>query len=239
MRGQFAKVIEQRRSTAALRRLAIGLAICVFSAQVHALGLGKLRVNSALDEPLRAEIELTSVAAGDVKGLQATLGTREDFARAGVQRPAYLQALQFSINAASSAIVVSTKQPAKEPFLHFVIAVEWTGGKLVREYTALLDPPLYAKEQPAAISSPSVVDTTSPAQSVSPPPPPAPEASSGAVTTGDEVRTAEYGPTVEGDTLWSMRANWIQAARTSIFFKCCWRCNAKTQMRLSTTTSIC
>jgi len=190
-----------------LRRLVIGLAICLLSTHAYALGLGKLRVKSALDEPLRAEIELTSASSGDLKELSAALGSREDFLRAGVQRPAYLQALKFAVDPGSSSIKITTTQPAKEPFLHFVVSVKWAGGQLVREYTALLDPPLYAKERPPAVSSPKSVDSSAampakePSAGVMPPPAaPAP----GAVTSGGEVRTGEYGPTVEGDTLWSI-----------------------------------
>ncbi len=125
----------------------------------NALGLGKLTVSSALDEPLQAEIALTAVGDADVRDVEAALGSRSDFQRAGVDRPGHLDVLEFEVTTAtdgSPVVKVSSTQPMVEPFLHFLIAVEWAGGRVMREYTALLDPPLYAQGDAGAISSPKV-----------------------------------------------------------------------------------
>jgi len=201
-----------------LRRLVIGLAICVFSTHAFALGLGKLRVKSALDEPLRAEIELTAVSASEAEAVKASLGTREDFARAGVDRPEYLRALEFEVQPGDKPVIkVTTKQAAREPFLHFVVAVEWAGGKLVREYTALLDPPLYAAGASSAVSSPQVVKPAEPA-----PPAAAAEAQQPGMAAmppaAGAVLTGEYGPTQRGDTLWGIASRLeVGGARVNVF----------------------
>ena len=131
-----------------LSRLLVSLVAFFFVNQVHALGLGNLKVLSALDEPLVAEIELKSVTESELETLEVSLGSAEDFQRAGIDREAFLGQLEFRVRKVGKpAIRINTTQPAKEPFLHFLIRAEWSDGKLIREYTALLDPPLYAAQQ--------------------------------------------------------------------------------------------
>jgi len=177
----------------------------LLSVQAHALSLGAMQVQSALDEPLKAEIPLKSADAETLQSLQVTLGSEQDFQRADVPRAKHLSQLQFSVSdrGGEPVVLVATEQPVKEPFLHFLVAVEWSGGKLVREYTGLLDPPLYSGRAPASIASPGG-DPASPAvgEADSPQANPAvgePVSSSSAVG-----RSAEYGPTRQGDTLWEI-----------------------------------
>ncbi len=187
-----------------MRRLTVGLVFFLLSAQTFGLGLGNMRVSSALDEPLVAEIELTSVQDKDLETLEVSLGSREDFGLAGVERPEYLKYLEFTVDRRTDGrpvVRVTSKLPAKEPYLHFVVALSWAGGKLVREYTALLDPPLYAVERPAIVTSPRVVATPQapgPSEAAQAMPQPAPSAGAA------EIRYGEYGPTQPGDTLWDI-----------------------------------
>lgn len=181
--------------------------------QAYALSLGGFQVESALDEPLRAEIQLESVDAETLESLEVKLGSADDFRRADVPRSEYLQQLEFSVTEQSgdSAVVsVTSEQPIREPFLHFLISVEWQGGKLVREYTGLLDPPLYAGDSPSRVESP-VVESAQPVQGDAPAAaqttePAAAESPSAVApsTAGVAGRSAEYGPTREGDTLWDI-----------------------------------
>lgn len=194
-------------------------AACVgmlLSVPVHALSLGGIQVKSALDEPLRAEITLKSADAETLESLEVTLGSREDFGRADVPRSEFLQQLQFEVvtEGGKPMVRVSTEQAVKEPFLHFLIAAEWSGGKLVREYTGLLDPPLYTADSPASVAAPATTESmddtaSSTSQDTS-------EMASGETTQEPAVatssttmsaapgRSAEYGPTQEGDTLWNI-----------------------------------
>ncbi len=96
---------------------------------------------------------------GALGSLEVTLGSQEDFQRAEVPRSDYLDQLEFRVidtSDGNAVVEVTSEQPMKEPFLHFLVAVEWSGGKLVREYTGLLDPPLYAGESPTQIESPAI-----------------------------------------------------------------------------------
>src|SRR3990167_4754278 len=63
----------------------------------HALGLGKLKVHSALNQPLNAEIEFTSLADAEIKGLNIGLASRADFPAAGVERTAFLSQIKFNV----------------------------------------------------------------------------------------------------------------------------------------------
>lgn len=207
------------KATMSVRRfrtfgLIAGWVAVLLPIQAYALSLGGFQVNSALDEPLRAEIQLESVDAEALETLEVSLGSAEDFQRADVPRSEYLQQLQFTVSerdGGRAVVVVTTEQPMKEPFLHFLIAAEWSSGKMVREYTGLLDPPLYAGQSPTTVESPAVesgqsapadapaaTETAEPARTDTT----GTMTSSPASTSGG--RSAEYGPTREGDTLWEI-----------------------------------
>lgn len=130
-------------------KLAILLALtCLLPAQVvQALGLGDIEIFSALNQPLEAEIVLTSVRPGETDGMVVTLASEQAFLQAGVERPFYLTRLQFAVAFKPDGtpyIKITTKNPVREPFLSFLIDVDWPRGRLVREYTILLDPPVFA-----------------------------------------------------------------------------------------------
>jgi pilus assembly protein FimV len=117
-----------------------------------ALGLGEIEVNSFLNQPLNAEIEVISARPGEIDDLLVSLASSEAFTRAGLARPRHLSNLRFSVkkNEAGdeAVIIVSTKSAIKEPFLNFLIEADWSKGRVLREFTVLLDPPFYAN-QPA------------------------------------------------------------------------------------------
>ena len=119
----------------------------------HALGLGEIEVYSFLNQPLNAEIEVISARPGEVDDLLVSLASREAFTRAGLARPQHLTGLRFAVrkNEAGdkAVIVVSSRAAIKEPFLNFLIEADWSKGRLLREFTVLLDPPFFA-DQPAA-----------------------------------------------------------------------------------------
>ncbi len=112
----------------------------------YALGLGKLSVESDLGEPLQLIIQLDSVSASEAETLDVTLGSRSDFTRANVEYPELGEQLNFELVEGDDGryqVVITTSEPVQEAYLHFLITANWSGGKAVREYTALLDPPLY------------------------------------------------------------------------------------------------
>ncbi|MGH8704600.1 MAG: type IV pilus assembly protein FimV, partial [Burkholderiales bacterium] len=132
-------------------RLAAAALLCV-PLLAHAAGLGRLTVHSALGQPLNAEIEIVSLQAGEGDSLTARLASPEAFRQAGMEMSSALVSVQFSIErrAGGHVIRMRTAQPVNEPFLDLLVELQWTSGRLVREYTFLLDPPEYKGPQPIA-----------------------------------------------------------------------------------------
>ncbi len=121
-----------------------------------ALGLGEIEVNSFLNQPLNAEIEVISARPGEIDDLLVSLASREAFTRAGLSRPLHLTDLRFAVKKSEegdqAVILVTTKGSIKEPFLNFLIEADWSKGRVLREFTVLLDPPFYA-DQPAPVEN--------------------------------------------------------------------------------------
>jgi pilus assembly protein FimV len=129
----------------------------LLSGEVFAIGLGDIKLDSALNEPLRAEIELLSATPEDLAGLEVTLASRETFDRYGIDRPVFLQGVQFKIvdgGVDGSVVQIRSRAAISEPFVTFLIEASWSSGRLLREYTVLLDPPTYAP--PAVQQAPAV-----------------------------------------------------------------------------------
>jgi pilus assembly protein FimV len=137
----------------------LACALIAFPLVTEALGLGKLRVLSAINEPLNAEIELTSVTERELKGLNVTLAPPEVYASAGVERMPYLSRIKFIVSkrgADQYFLKLTSDDPLDEPFLHLLLQVEWPGTRLVREYTALIDLPTQVSGAPPAVVAPPV-----------------------------------------------------------------------------------
>ncbi|HEY3327738.1 MAG TPA: FimV/HubP family polar landmark protein [Novimethylophilus sp.] len=112
----------------------------------YAAGLGKLTVISGLGEPLSAEVELLSTTKDELASLSAQIASSAVFAEQGVERAAVLSAVRVEVSKrpdGTPVLRLSSSQPISDPFLDMLIQVEWSSGRLLREYTALLDPPGY------------------------------------------------------------------------------------------------
>ena len=108
-----------------------------------AVGLGEIKLYSALNQPLKAEITLDEIGDLQAGDLRVGLATAEDFNRAGVERVFFLNDLRFTplLRGNNSVIRVESSKPVNEPYLHFLVEADRTNGRLLREYTILLDPP--------------------------------------------------------------------------------------------------
>jgi pilus assembly protein FimV len=127
----------------------------------QALGLGDIHLSSALNQPLAAEIELLGADPEDLLQLRATLASRDTFAKHGLDRPAFLSTLTFAVAkdaAGRSVLSVHSTDTMTEPFVTFLVEVSWPRGQLVREYTVLLDPPVF--EEKASAAPPVAAPTT-------------------------------------------------------------------------------
>jgi pilus assembly protein FimV len=140
--------------------LAIAAASALSSGVAQALGLGEVSLKSSLDQPLLAEIELLQVRDLGTGELIPKLASPEDFTRAGIDRVYLLNDLKFTpvikANGKSYIRVTSTK-PIREPYVNFLVEVLWPSGRLLREYTVLLDPPFYSPQTTAQAPSMPVV----------------------------------------------------------------------------------
>jgi pilus assembly protein FimV len=180
--GVLEKYIMSRRLTRILL-----LPLLLVAGQVLALGLGDIRLSSALNEPLRAEIDLLAATPEELNNLTVQLASAETFKRYGLERPLFLADMQFNVlktgTASGNLIEVRTASPVTEPFVTFLVEAVWSRGRLLREYTLLLDPPTFAPP-PATQSTQSVTAPSRSNQSdagrierPAPAPAPAPRAS--------------------------------------------------------------
>ena len=161
------KLAQSVSSSVSSKVKSLGLAtiLLLSSTDASALGLGSLEIASNLDQPLRGKIELRVADGDDVDTLTAVIATREDFESVGIEYPEYLKDVSILLDTLSSESgqrflrVTSNNVVIKEPFIHFLVRVQWSGGSFLREYTALIDPPVYAADTPASIAEPREVGT--------------------------------------------------------------------------------
>ncbi|HEX8403533.1 MAG TPA: FimV/HubP family polar landmark protein, partial [Duganella sp.] len=141
----------------ALKTLTSAVAGAVLlSAAANAAGLGKLTVLSSLGQPLRAEIELTAVSAEEANGLVAQLASPDAYRTANIEFNPALMALRFEVEqrGGRQVIRVNSSQPINEPFVDMLLELKWNGGRMVREYTFLLDPPDMRSAQSPQVAAP-------------------------------------------------------------------------------------
>lgn len=132
-----------------LKRVSIAVCMALMPISLFAAGLGKLNVSSGLGEPLRADIELISITPDELSSLSATIANDEAYATQGIERPSMHNNIQIELakNASGTPVLkLRTNQPVNDPFIDMLIQVDWASGRLLREYTLLLDPPGYRSQ---------------------------------------------------------------------------------------------
>ncbi len=141
----------------------------------HAAGLGKLTILSALGQPLAAEIELVSVQKDEIPSLTARLASPDAFRAANITYSPALVGARLSIERRPNGqhyIRVSSSRVVNEPFLDLLVELTWSSGRLVREYTVLIDPPMVASAPqtaaPAAVTPPRGAPLAPPAAAPAP-----------------------------------------------------------------------
>ncbi len=177
----------------------------------YALGLGDIQMNSALNQRMDAEIELKSVREGDLDGLKISLAESDIFRQHGIDRLDFLSMFSFDLLKKADGtpyIKVTSPQPIREPFLNFLVDIQWSSGRMVRQYTVLVDPPTITQEAPVApieapvVSEPSTVVRTDTLYAPVPEPvqiaPPAQETPVEAPPVEDRMGTPEPTTTAEG-----------------------------------------
>jgi pilus assembly protein FimV len=205
--------------------LLLSLVLMTFTHEAVALGLGNASVDSYLNQPLRARIALTTRTDEDLSTVTAGLASADDFALIGASLEAIPVPLSFSVKQEDegSFILVSSNLPVRDPVIRLIVEVTWAKGRMLREYTLFLDPPVFVapapspvlSEQPSTGARPVVEPETrdeakqegnSAAETETPMP-------SSAENAGGE---GEYGPVKSGETLWRIASNWSQGTGLSM-----------------------
>ena len=150
--------------------LSLALGLAVSSPHVDAAGLGRLAVTSGLGQPLRAELEVTSVGRDELPTLQVRMAPLASFRAANLDFNPALTNLRFSLDKRPDGgyfVRISSAMPVNEPYLDLMVELTWATGRVIREYTVLLDPPSLRADVPVV---PPVASASTPsAPSVLPP----------------------------------------------------------------------
>ncbi len=189
-----------------VRKLAVALALAggLGSSVAQALGLGEIELQSYLNQPLNAEIDIRRAAGVDPNQIIVNLASERAYERVGLTRNYFLTRLDFNVTTDSNGelvIRVTTDEPVKEPYLSFLVEVTWPSGRVMREYSVLVDPPVYAEGSRA----PEPVQA---ARTRSSAPAPRSEPRQQRQTTRETSRTSAgprtLGPVTASDTLWEL-----------------------------------
>lgn len=193
-------------------QLPLAIALALGGTNALALGLGPVHVNSRLNQPLDADIPVIQGTAGEAEGLLVGLAAADDFERIGLSRSRLKVPLEFAVVKGARGepvIKVTSKEPVRDTYLDFLLEANWPKGRLLREYTILLDPPLVAPATRGATTSP--VAAAAPPKAVAreprPEAAPAPAAPrprtrpAAADESGAKVAAGDYGPVQAGETL--------------------------------------
>lgn len=180
-----------------MRKFAKTLAVVgvITPAGVNAIGVGEIKLHSALNQKLLAEIPILVSSGEDISQIRVNLAPAEAFAKAGLPRPYYLSNLRFKpIHKADGSIViqVTSSDVIREPFMDFLLEVDWPQGRMLREFTVLLDPPVMFADAVKVVQEPPVILA------------PVEHSHSEAVDVAEAGRAVEYGPVRRGESLWAI-----------------------------------
>ena len=138
-----------------IQRTVVAALAALFAHAGWTLGLGNISLRSHLNEPLRAELLLLKADGLDAADIQLGLASQQEFERLGVDRAYFLTGIVFDVEVVDATLVaqMTTKMPLREPYLNFVVEARWPEGRLLREYTLLIDLPPTMTEATVGISA--------------------------------------------------------------------------------------
>ncbi len=148
--------------------LAVGLASALSAEMASALGLGEIKLLSTLNQPLEAEIKLLQAKDLSENEILIGLASNDDFQRAGIDRLYFLTDLKFSVvldRPSGPVIRVSSRKPVREPYVNFLLETQWPNGRILREYTLLMDLPVFSDDSVRPVQS---ARTSTPRSSAAP-----------------------------------------------------------------------
>jgi pilus assembly protein FimV len=130
-----------------MRKAAVLTALCcLLASQASALGLGSLTLESSLNQPLRARIEIVDLGGVSPADIVVQMGSQQDFQRFNLERTNFFSDVDFNVeNSAQGVFVVLTSnQSVREPYLSFILDTRWPSGRILSEHTVLLDLPVFS-----------------------------------------------------------------------------------------------
>jgi len=135
-----------------------------------ALSLGRITVQSALGEPLRAEVDVPDINSEEASSLRTTVASPDAFRAAGMEYNAAMPSVQISLQRRPDGrafLRLSSDRPVNEPFVDLILEANWATGRISRDYTMLFDP--VSMRQPAAVApTPAQTSVASPVQTPAP-----------------------------------------------------------------------
>ncbi len=199
------------------RKLALAVSVvgALGSQMASALGLGEIELKSTLNQPLNAEIKLLHLRDLGEREILVDIASSADFQRAGVDRTFFLNDLKFDIiidNPTGPIIKVTSSKLIREPFLNFILETQWPNGRILREYTLLMDLPVFEEGATASIQAPAakvkVVEkktVKSEQEPIAQPDKKTSQQSSYSSSVQQQPSTPHvYGPVSSSDTLWAI-----------------------------------
>ena len=177
----------------------------------HALGLGRISVQSALGEALRAEIEVPDISADEASSLRVGVATAATFKAAGLDYSAAVVGIQINLQKRADGrtfLSLSSPRPVTEPFVDLILEANWTSGRIVRDYTMLFDPPNLRQAPAATAVAPSAPIVSRPSTPLNPttPPPAAPLAQRAAAPAAQPASNGQQVTVKAGDTAGAIAA---------------------------------
>lgn len=163
---------------------------------VHPLGIGDIKLHSFLNQKLDAEISLLVSADDDISKIKVNIASPEKFNERGVPWNYFLSTIKFETNLAPNTpalVRLSSTEPLKEPFLNFLLEVNWTKGSLYREFTVLVNPPATYTQASVPVVNPPIQQKVASKQ-----PQPA------VVVSTNKAKNNQYGPTSRADSIWKI-----------------------------------
>ncbi len=149
----------------------------LYTTDASALALGRVTVQSALGEPLRAEIDLPQITSAEAESLRATLASPDVFRAQGYEYTPTLNGVRVALQRRADGSMVlrlNSDRPINDPFVDLVIDASWNSGHIVRSYTMLFDPPATRRPAPTVTASPQTTAPAATAQAPAPAPAPLP-----------------------------------------------------------------
>ena len=186
--------------------MAMAMLGALATGNVVALGLGEIDLKSSLNQPLSAEVELLSATDAELAELKVTIGSSAAFDNAGIERPLFLTKLRFDVKTkpdGTSVIRITSRDAVQEPFLDFLLELSWSKGRVLREYTVLVDPPVTMPAAAPALQAP-VAQPVTPSAHAPGSFQPARRVTHTAQMPPVSVGPGEYGPVKRNDTLWKV-----------------------------------